>query len=253
MAVAGGCGTGSPTARSIPILEDGPPPPPVLPRSPDHPAVSLLPLPDGGAVDVTFVQDGLSDYYAYFFRYSETVEGLEASLAPLVAAPEVRIRGRYDPVDRAGFVDLLLPPSEPAALAVAAAWERTEVLDLGPLRPLLAALDGYRDAVGARFDMRIYAFRVGIEVALPGGGSCVLAEEPGGPPVLAFAPVFDCVRDAGAFQVRAPEGRTWPTRPETDGAAGVAALISGLAAVSTPPPGAAPPSTRMTDPPPPGR
>lgn len=225
----------------------------MVPRRSDHPPLAAIPPPDGGALDATFVQDGLSDFYAYFFRYTEAMEGLEASLGPVVAAAEVRIRGRYDPVERAGFVDLLLPPSEPAAVAVASAWEATGVLDLGPLRPLLAALDGYRDAVGARFDMRIFSFRVGIEVSLPGGGVCVLAEEPGGPPVLAFAPVIACTRDSGAFQVWALEGRTWPTRPDSDPPWGVAALISGLAAVAASPPGGAPPPRLGASPPPAGR
>ncbi len=193
--------------ESSPVHPASPPPPPRR--------VAISPPHDDTPMAVRFVPDGISKYYEFFFKDKALVGQVSSVLGPLMKADSADIRVRFTVADMKGRVDLLLPPGEPRALAMAEAWTRTGELDPGPLLPLLEGVAGYRDAVGGRYDLRVFSFPAGVEVALPGGGTCLFSEPPGGPPEPSIDSAIHCQEANGnRGQILPATSGTWPSPPQ---------------------------------------
>ncbi len=152
------------------------PPAPVAPAQPatgDRPTTTEAgPAPAAAA---TFQFQGINTLYKSFFADPSLQAPLLAALAGRVeGAPAIHVR--YDELAVRGHITLAVPPGG-LLQPVRVEGGRVQVQDLAPLT---VALDDYRLGLGARYDLRLLNFRVGVE--LRGGGRTCTFVAAGEPP-----------------------------------------------------------------------
>lgn len=144
-------------------------PPPVAPPAPKAPAA------DGAPAAAKIEFQGISSLYRTFFADPALQTPLTGALAGKVAGtPSLFVS--YDEVAVRGHITLRLQASD-LLLPVRGDGARIVVQDLAPI---LVALDDYRQGLGARYDLRLLNFHIGIE--LHGGGRTCLFGPAGDPP-----------------------------------------------------------------------
>ena len=133
--------------EALAALEVQPAPAPIeAPEAPEE----LVP------VEITW--DGIGPLHKGYFQDREAMTQLSGDLAPWLSET-VQLHIRYDSEEFIGDIVIRIPPGE---LRTLPAVEGGRV-ELAPLAPLTTALGTYRDALAARFDLRIASFRIGLE------------------------------------------------------------------------------------------
>lgn len=161
---------------------------------PTAPEPAAPPAPALASIPITY--EGINTLYKSFFGDPALQSQLLAGLAGAVGgAPELSVR--YDELAVRGHIRLKVPPGG-LTLPVRADGDRVMVQDLVPI---MVALDTYRVGLGARYDLRLLNFRVGIE--LRGGGRTCLFGPAGDPPPDGSV-VSPCVDVGGQRECGAP-------------------------------------------------
>ncbi len=161
---------------------------------------------------------GIGPLYRGFFTEREPLTRLARSLSPWLRPPAM-IQVGYDSERFVGWIRLQVPPG---ALRVDLSAEG-ETLPLQRLAPITRALAAWRAELGARFDLRLLSFQVGVDF-LRGPHHCRI--RPGGPPPPDGTVVDPCVELDGTRVCGEPtggEGVRFP--PEV--ASRIAACLSG--------------------------
>ena len=145
---SGSAGTGGEGAQTPPLPAGAKP----MAPPPKAPAV------DGPAPPVVLVWAGIGDLHKSFFSDTEMVSPLQNELHGKVAPP-ANVHIRFSDQTHKGSLQLqLLPETLTASMN-----GQGGLVPLQNLTPITAALASYRSKVAARFDLRIYSFKVGIE------------------------------------------------------------------------------------------
>jgi hypothetical protein len=181
-----------------------------LPTAAERPARAGAPL----VVDLQM--EGLAPLYKGFFSERTYVAALGTALAPHVASRSVTVKAIWVEETVTGSIQLLVPDGE-AALARAGAGllDDGDRLDIVPLAPYVAALDGYRTALGERYDLRIFSFGLALELWDPHSEyRCMwpTVDDPQTGPEL--GPLLTCRDPFGeSYEIRR-EGDSWPAAIE---------------------------------------
>ena len=133
---------------------------PAVPSEPPPTAAELAAVPEGtDPIPVEITWEDISPLYKSFFTTRETYTELSLRLASHLAPP-AQLHVSWNQDQMLGGIRLVVPPGgfrHPPEL-------RDGVLDLDALAPITVALAAYRDAISARWDIRIQSFVVGIDV-----------------------------------------------------------------------------------------
>jgi hypothetical protein len=164
-------------AEAAALAEQAPPAPPP-------------PAPSDELVPVEIVWGGVGKLYKTYFQDQQALTELSGRLAPYVNAP-AQLKIWYDSDDFVGGIRLIVPPggwrTPPAAGRGA--------VDLQALAPVTVALATYRDAIAAKYDLRVQSlFAIGVDL-IRGSTACEI--EPIGEPPPDGRTVSPCPRVNG--------------------------------------------------------
>lgn len=169
---------------------------PVAPQAAAPPQTTAAPGEAAPLPTLTLSYEGINSLYKGFFADPALQGPLAAALAPSVQGPLDLDLG-YDQVAVRGHIRLRVPPGG-LRVPVRVEGDRVALQDLAPIT---AALDAYRLGLGARYDLRLLNFRVGVE--LRGGGRTCFFEPAGDPPPDGSV-VSPCVTVGGAKECGQP-------------------------------------------------
>ncbi len=178
----------------------------------ETPTEAEHPARDGAPLVVDLQMEGLAPLYKGFFSERTPVAALGTALAPHVASRSVTVKAIWVEETVTGSIQMLVPDGE-TALARAGAGLRDggDRLDIAPLAPYVAALDGYRTALGERYDLRILSFGLALELWDPHSEYRCLwptVDDPQTGPEL--GPVLTCRDPFGESYEISREGGSWP-------------------------------------------
>jgi len=166
---------------------------------------------------VDLQMENLSPLYKGFFSHKPFVQALATDLAPHVRSRSATVKVIWSPEDGVGAIQLLVPDGESSLTEAGRRLAEERWLEAEPLMPYLRAVDGYRSALGGRYDLRILSFGLALEVWDPHSESRCLwpaVQEGGEPPVL--GPTLICHDPFGKTEELTRAGDTWPAKIKGD-------------------------------------
>ena len=161
------------------------------------------------ALAVDLQTEGLSPLYKGFFRHPPFVTQLAADLGPHVRSRSATVKVVWDEPTVTGTIQLLVPDGEDSLATMGRGLSQEERLDATPLQPYVAALDGYRRAVGDRYDLRVLSFGIALELWDPRSECrCLWPVASGDSPLP--GPTITCLDPFGKSYDLGADGDTWP-------------------------------------------
>jgi hypothetical protein len=155
--------------------------------------------------------DNLSPLYKGFFSHKPFIEQLAMDLAPHIRSQSVTIKVVWDDEHSSGSIQMLVPDGEQALDQAGQHLDDERRMDTAPLDPYLRALDGYRKAVGDRYDMRVLSFGLHLELWDPRSESrCLWPVLGGDAAALALGPTVECWQPLGERFTLERRGDAWP-------------------------------------------
>lgn len=168
------------------------------------PSAPATPPADGSRVDVELTFEGVGQLHQGYFRESQALTGLSNGLGGTLTE-DAQVIVHYSQKELKGGIRLRIPPGALARPPRVSG----ELVDLAALAPITRALASYRGDLGARFDVRINNFTLGLDFVR---GSLHCAIGLGGPPPPDGTVVSPCVQIGGQEVCGAPgpEGVKFP-------------------------------------------
>lgn len=187
------------------------------PRTPDE-ATTEEPDARGGTPLVIDLQmENLSPLYKGFFSHESFVQALASDLARSIRSRSATVKVIWSPTDSLGSIHLLVPDGEDALAEAGRRLPEDRWLEASPLAPYVEALDGYRSALGERYDLRILSFGLALEVWDPHTENrCLWPTVQVGGELPVLGGTLTCRDPFGKAEELTRDGDTWPARIKGD-------------------------------------
>lgn len=171
----------------------------------------------GAPLVVDLQMENLSPLYKGFFSHEPFVQALASDLAGFIRSRSATVKVIWSPTDSLGSIHLLVPDGEDALAEAGRRLPEERWLEASPLAPYVKALDGYRSALGERYDLRILSFGLALEVWDPHTENrCLWPTETVGGETPVLGGTLTCRDPFGESEELTREGDAWPAKIKGD-------------------------------------
>ena len=183
------------------------------PDGPDAPTESTTAptRPPDQTLTIDLQMEGLSPLYKGFFSAPPLKAQLARDLGPHVDSRSATIKVVWDEDTVTGTISMLVPDGEALLAATGKTFADSGTLDTTPLDAYLRAIEGYRTAVGERYDLRVLSFGLTLELWDPHSECrCLWAAVTGADDAAELGPDLVCHDPFGKVLDLHRDGDAWP-------------------------------------------